>query len=460
MVVELTPCGDGRWEARGSSSSGTGRHVLASPFARDELPAVLAAVGRAVRAGRDFHAVAGDGGPAAAVATPEAVGESLFRELFTGELRDLYLLSLAGGTDRVVLRLRFTSTDGPADPLLSLPWETLRDPRRGYLWRQRPALTVVRTLAVARPRQAPVACDRLRVLLVLGEAPDLDLAAERTVVEAAARRSGSLEIHTLSGGTVEALRDGVLDVRPHVVHFMGHGRFGDAGGRLVLGPWEIVGSEVFADLLSGLDALRLVVLNACDGGRFGRPGREPTRGSVAASLVRRGVPAVVAMQFAVSDAAAIAFSAGFYRALARGGEVSEAVDEGRRSIVAADELSLEWIAPLCLDSGERHFELRRPSASRASRWLGAGSLAAAGMLLGLAGPLLGLGAVEVARGRNVGSDERSVLLAAGVAAALSAGLAALGRPWRREASRRLVLFLVAATALAGLAAILVSHLLR
>ena len=47
------------------------------------------------------------------------------------------------------------------------------------------------------------------------------------------------------------------------------------------------------------------------------------------------MPAVVAMQLAIADRTAVAFSREFYGALADGWPVDAAVQEGRRSIVIA-----------------------------------------------------------------------------------------------------------------------------
>ena len=45
--------------------------------------------------------------------------------------------------------------------------------------------------------------------------------------------------------------------------------------------------------------------------------------------MREGIPAVVAMQYEITDTAALAFAAGFYEALARGKPVDQAVTKGQ-----------------------------------------------------------------------------------------------------------------------------------
>ena len=68
--------------------------------------------------------------------------------------------------------------------------------------------------------------------------------------------------------------------------------------------------------------------------------------STAAVLVRGGISAVAAMQYEISDRAAIAFSRGFYGALARGRAVDDAVSSGRVAIVGLSGRTLEWVTPV------------------------------------------------------------------------------------------------------------------
>ena len=78
-------------------------------------------------------------------------------------------------------------------------------------------------------------------------------------------------------------------------------------------------------------SLRLVVLNACEGSRVAPD--DPFSG-VAQALARQGIPAVVAMQFEISDPAALAFSQSFYQAIADGLPVDVATVEARRTMFA------------------------------------------------------------------------------------------------------------------------------
>ncbi len=98
-----------------------------------------------------------------------------------------------------------------------------------------------------------------------------------------------------------------------------------------------------ARLLADHNTMRLIVLNACEGAK---PGHTDVFSSTAATSVRRGIPAVIAMQYTITDAAAIQMAETFYQALAGGLPVDAAMSEARKSITFALPGSLEWGTPV------------------------------------------------------------------------------------------------------------------
>ena len=61
--------------------------------------------------------------------------------------------------------------------------------------------------------------------------------------------------------------------------------------------------------------------------------------------MRQGIPAVIAMQFEISDPAALAFSQSFYQAIADGLPVDVAMVEARRGMFAEDN-EVAWPTPV------------------------------------------------------------------------------------------------------------------
>jgi Uncharacterized protein conserved in bacteria len=149
--------------------------------------------------------------------------------------------------------------------------------------------------------------------------------------------------------TAEALHRLVADGPCDVLHFVGHGTW-DAGrrvGALVLesesGGVAPVEAPVLKTLLAGR-GLALVVLNACQSARGSRS--DLARG-VAPALVAAGIPAVVANQFSVLDAAALVFARELYRSLALGRALGDAAREARLAVRCDAACGpVDWAVPV------------------------------------------------------------------------------------------------------------------
>jgi tetratricopeptide (TPR) repeat protein len=283
-------------------------------------------------------------------------GESLFGALFAGDVRNCYEQSLRQvheerrGTG-LRLKLRFQAPE-----LAALPWEFLYDPREGeYVCLQR-RTPVVRYLSDPRHPPQPLAVTPpLRVLGLIASPRDLDpldVTIEKGRIEAALkelRAAGRVELVWAPGQTAPALQTAMFGGPWHVFHFIGHGGFDTAQKEGLLafandaGNADWLSATQVARLLDDHDSLRLVVLNACEGARGDT---SDLFSSTAATLVRRGVPAVLAMQYPISDTAAVQLSGRFYETLAYGLPVDAAVAEARITVSVARRNTAEWVAPV------------------------------------------------------------------------------------------------------------------
>ncbi len=149
----------------------------------------------------------------------------------------------------------------------------------------------------------------------------------------------------MAGQTYRDLEDALDKGAWHVFHFVGHGgydRVADEGTLALadeMGRADPIGAEDISRLLAEHHPLRLVVLNACD---TGRGSATDAFSSTAAALIRRELPAVVAMQFAITDLAAIRFAQAFYDYVAKRRPVDDSVMRARRALRLAKKDSLEW----------------------------------------------------------------------------------------------------------------------
>jgi hypothetical protein len=112
--------------------------------------------------------------------------------------------------------------------------------------------------------------------------------------------------------------------------------FTDPGGYPVPVSSAVLGTHV-----RDHDPLRLVVLNACQTARV--DDTDPYSG-MAQGLIQQEAAAVVAMQFPISDDAAIVFTREFYGAVTDGEPLDQAIASARKALLA--EYAAEWATPV------------------------------------------------------------------------------------------------------------------
>jgi len=243
-----------------------------------------------------------------------------------------------------------------APELTSLPWEFLYDPLETTYLAHSARNAVVRYIDVPQP-VVPLAVEPPLRILGMIPAPDdmerLDVANEKLRIETALRtqiESGAVWLHWLEGQTWEAIEEESWAKEPwHIFHFIGHGRY-DAEkdeGQVVLahddGKAHFLRASDLGSLLADFNSLRLVVLNACEGAKGGTNDILSSTGSI---LVRAGVPAVVAMQYEITDEAAIEFARKFYSSIAAERPVEAAVAQARTAIRMKRADTFEWATPV------------------------------------------------------------------------------------------------------------------
>jgi len=280
-------------------------------------------------------------------------GGRLYAAVFSGEVLNCLMASLNEIRNRPDTGLRIRMRLNGAPELSKLPWEYLYRSNKNSFLGLAMATPIVRYLDLpdsARPLkvQSPI-----RILVMISspkDYPQLDTEVEfGHLKEALAdlEERGAVELHCLRNATLNELRWELRKEEYHVFHFIGHGGIDPASQRGVLVLEDDKGNAMNASaerlgvVLHEEQTLRLAVLNACEGCRAGST---DIFSGTAQTLIQQDVPAVVAMQFEISDTAAVTFARDFYRALAFGDPVDAAVSQARQAIYTENEL--EWGTPV------------------------------------------------------------------------------------------------------------------
>jgi hypothetical protein len=285
--------------------------------------------------------------------TVQNFGRSLFEAVLVGKVGTCYYRSMDQAQQQGKgLRLKLHVQ--PPN-LTVLPWEFLYDPDRDeYLCFSRDT-PIVRYTDLRQPVSRLTVAPPLRILGMVASPRDLDpldVEHEKGLMDEAIedlQADGLVELTWLEGESWRDLQRAMRRGGPwHIFHFVGHGDFDLTAEEGLIafaeertGRRHLLRSRDLARLLDGHRYLRLAFLNSCEGAR-GSEG-DPFSGT-AATLVRRGIPAVVAMQYQITDKAAIEFSSAFYEALADGLPVDAAVTEAR--VAVSMDSMLEWGTPV------------------------------------------------------------------------------------------------------------------
>ena len=333
--------------------AGAARGSLRLEIGEPDLTSLLGVVAEGPRPGRPRrHPVAVEVLPAEATDAETAareLGRRLFDALFSGDVGACYRASLRlARAERAGLRLRLRIE--PA-ALAALPWELLFDAearRHVCLSRQTP---VVRYLDVPLDVEPLTLEPPLRVLGMIGAGQGLDVERERERMQLAIEHLAgrAMTLDWIEGRTWRDLQQAMRQGPWHIFHFIGHGGFDPASGEGQISlegehaSVHRLGAGDLGELLADHRPLRLAILNSCEGARASGGDGFSSAGSV---LAARGIPAVVSMQYEISDGAALELSRTFYDALAEGWPVDGALAEARKAIRMALGNTVEWATPV------------------------------------------------------------------------------------------------------------------
>lgn len=310
----------------------------------------------------------------------QVIGLNLYRILFGNteegigkEFSDAYsdFERKRAGTGAVDMRFRLRLVfEQAAKELGNLPWEFLfipgeedqNDLDRGFFFAgEKTELILTRCVPESKIikemiSQQPPKPERLRILLVISSPQGDGLTKiddkETTPVLEQIRNIRGAEIGDIvKDPTLSELSDAIKKRIPHIVHFIGHGREGELAlvkssdeddydetiaSNIPQTRW--INSKAFRNLFS-TPKPRLIFLHACKGAVATS---QEGFSSIARELAYAEIPAVVAMQYNISNRDAGKFAKRFYEELANGRDIDEAVKEGRLEL---GQVYPQWAHP-------------------------------------------------------------------------------------------------------------------
>ncbi len=295
--------------------------------------------------------------PVARIERLREYGKRLYQQIFTSEIRTVWL-EYKASNEFLVLCIRI-ATD--ANELEAIAWETLFDGEEFIAAGTK--TTISRLPLDVSPLVVPPALSLPLKMLALISSP-LDLPDHsRLHIE----REQEILLEALNDpagqGRVRAdfedeakleILESSLEARYQIFHFTGHGIAPENGGGLLLEdaqgksrPTSV--TEILQLLCRSEVSLRLVVLSGCQTARTLNVGGF---GDLARGLLRRRIPGVIAMQFSISDEGGMKFAESFYARIAAACSLELATHAARRALLLSDNYhwQCDALAPVLLTS--------------------------------------------------------------------------------------------------------------
>ncbi|MBF2025866.1 MAG: CHAT domain-containing protein [Oscillatoriales cyanobacterium C42_A2020_001] len=297
-----------------------------------------------------------------------AFGQRLYNALFQGTIRDSWMMA-QGIAQHQHHRLRFR-LGLKSTKLHRLPWEVLYAGDRPLATgtevifsRYHSSFSVLKSHQPFRKAITGDPNQSLKILMVLSAPSDQEVLALKqeaahlqqelqATTQAGTGQFSAIELTILEQPGREQLTQALEHNHYQVLHYAGHSDLSAAGGSLYLvnsktGLTEVLSGEDLAGLLVN-NGVRMAVFNSCRGvytatSEAGQSGE----GNLAESLVRRGIPAVLAMAERIPDDVALNLSRLFYRNLKQSYPIDLSLSRTRQGLVSSyGSDQLYWALPI------------------------------------------------------------------------------------------------------------------
>lgn len=290
---------------------------------------------------------------------PKEIGQRLYESIFHGKVRELFdqsLASLKHKEEGLRIRISINPEEPSLASLSQIPWELMyRKDSREYLNLSN-RTPIVRFLDLPQTSTSLGFKAPFRILVVIANPtghPSLNLGHEQNLIKNSWGKRPDVQVDYLEIATKAEIQRKLGEAEYHAFHFMGHGDFDKRTGKGVLvlekedeSP-DLISGEALGVLLRDEPSLKLVFLNACKTAAGSQDSQQDPFAGVASAIVHAGIPAVIAMQYPITDQAAISFSQKVYELLPACLPIDMIVAEGRKAVFQSQEQDgfMEWATP-------------------------------------------------------------------------------------------------------------------
>lgn len=293
-----------------------------------------------------------------------ALGQKLYNALFQGTIRDSWVTAQGIAQNRQEgLRLRLGLK---GDRLPRLPWEVLHAGARPMATgtdvvfsRYQAAFAPMGTILQPNRSIAIDPNQPLKILMVLAAPTDqevLELRREANHLRDELSREGDggeIKVDILDQPGREQLTQALEQGHYQVLHYAGHSNLGMSGGDLYLvsdrtGLTEVLSGDDLAGLLVN-NGVQMAVFNSCRGvyTATADPTNETESSNLTDALLKRGIPAVLAMAERIPDEVALTLSRLFYRNLKQRYPIDLSLSRARQGLLSAyGSNQLYWALPI------------------------------------------------------------------------------------------------------------------
>ncbi len=285
----------------------------------------------------------------------QTLGKHLFNLLFQGDIKtqfDQEIVEKRLRTNQDV-NIRFRLIFEPElsefyRKIISLPWEFLYHPSKSIFLATHPKISFSYQYnnLVEGYDQNSNRNNKFRILFIHYHPEDLQGIGYITVEQRIKffKKYDHVDYQEYSNLSPQELKDKIAEYQPHIFHFLTHGKSDEMGGKFALINTDKKAfwydDQSFSYLFESWQP-KLIILQSCESGKTPMENNKtfsfPQFSSGAFSLIRKGIPAVIAWRYPLKQADGWIFLEEFYQSLAEGNPIDKAVQQSRNKLAIPND---------------------------------------------------------------------------------------------------------------------------